>query len=643
MTTIRRTTTLFEYDGPQLFEARGDDGKQYLSLLVGSEEREDRYLVVRVDPGIRDQFRKGAIELRSLLALAGKEQWYLAYSSNLDEPLVLEVQSPPIAERFLPEEGFILADADAPMPDTKRPFRTTTHSAQVREHMNTGLQEAVAPTASGLINRPIASRNYMIRIKEIDLRIQNMRTRMPFKFGISSMTAVPHLVLGMVLEADGRTARGYSADHLPPKWFTKNPDMPLEDEVGDMISVIRHASEAALNAGPDPDPFTLWQEFYEAQKAWGNGKGYAPLLWGLGNSLVERAMIEAFCRLRGTTFDQAVRSNAFGVRFDAFYGQLKGLSPADVLPAAPITSTHVRHTVGLGDPLTRPDIPPDEICDDGLPQSLDDVIGTYGISYFKIKLFGDEEGDFARLKQIAGIIESRLDQYAFTLDGNENYGDMASFRSFWEALRADRDLAGFLRRLICIEQPVHRNVALDEALKGHFDAWPDRPPFIIDESDGDVGDLERAIDIGYAGTSYKNCKGVFKGLSNAACLEYLSRQHPDRTYVLTSEDLSNIAPIALAQDLAVLATLGVDHTERNSHHYFKGLTVWPREIQEKVLACHPDLFSMHRDGFPCMRIDQGRINMESVTKSPFGVGFEFDSSQLIPIDDWSYAMLDFVQ
>ena len=48
----------------------------------------------------------------------------------------------------------------------------------------------------------------MIQIKEIDLRVQNMRTRMPFKFGISTMTAVPHLVLGMLLEADGRTGLG---------------------------------------------------------------------------------------------------------------------------------------------------------------------------------------------------------------------------------------------------------------------------------------------------------------------------------------------------------------------------------------------------------------------------------------------------
>ena len=640
MTTIRRTTTLFEYDGPQLFEARGDDGSQYLSLLVGSEERENRYLVVRVGPGMLDQFRAGAIELRSLLALAGKEQWYLAYSSNLDEPLVLEVQSPPIAERYLPDEGFILADADAPLPDTERTFSSPTHSAQVREHMRTDLRGTVAPTASGLIKRSIVSKNYMIRIKEIDLRIQNMRTRMPFKFGISTMTAVPHLVLGMVLEADGRTARGFSADHLPPKWFTKNPEMPLEEEVGDMIAVIRHASDAALAIGPAPDPFTLWQALYEAQKPWGTERGFAPLLWGLGTSLVERAMIEAFCRLQGTNFGQAVRSNAFGLRFDAFSGALKDLEPADVLPSAPITRTSVRHTVGLGDPLTRPDIPPEELCNDGLPQSLDDVIDTYGITYFKIKLFGDEARDFSRLKQTAAVIGERLNHYAFTLDGNENYGDMASFRAFWEALRADRDLAGFLRRLICIEQPLHRNIALDEEVRRHFDAWPDRPPFIIDESDGDVGDVQRAVEIGYAGTSYKNCKGVFKGLSNAAYLKYRSTLHPDREYVLTSEDLSNIAPIALMQDLAVLATLGVDHTERNSHHYFKGITVWPDEVQDTVLENHPDLFRVHEDGFPFMDIRQGRIRMESVTTSPFGVGFEFDSSGLTPLDDWRYASLE---
>ena len=101
----------FEYDGPQLFEARGDDGSQYLALLVGSEEGQDSYLVVRVDPDVLNKLRTGALELRSLIALAGRYQWYLANSTNLDEPLAIEPQKAPIDERFLPDEGFMLADS----------------------------------------------------------------------------------------------------------------------------------------------------------------------------------------------------------------------------------------------------------------------------------------------------------------------------------------------------------------------------------------------------------------------------------------------------------------------------------------------------------------------------------------------------
>ena len=33
MTSIRHTRTLFEYDGPQLFEARDDEGAQFLARL----------------------------------------------------------------------------------------------------------------------------------------------------------------------------------------------------------------------------------------------------------------------------------------------------------------------------------------------------------------------------------------------------------------------------------------------------------------------------------------------------------------------------------------------------------------------------------------------------------------------------------
>ena len=68
-------------------------------------------------------------------------------------------------------------------------------------------------------------------------------------------------------------------------------------------------------------------------------------------------------------------------------------------------------------------------------------------------------------------------------------------------------------RMLFLEQPLHRDVALITDLRG----WPDHPPVIIDESDAELASFPRALKAGYAGTSFKSCKGIFKGIANA-CL-----------------------------------------------------------------------------------------------------------------------------
>ena len=85
--------------------------KEPLALLVDSPEEQDRYLVVQIAPERLSQFRAGALELRLLIAEASRNQWYLATTTNLDEPLAIERQRMPIEERFLPDEGFTLADS----------------------------------------------------------------------------------------------------------------------------------------------------------------------------------------------------------------------------------------------------------------------------------------------------------------------------------------------------------------------------------------------------------------------------------------------------------------------------------------------------------------------------------------------------
>ena len=132
-----------------------------------------------------------------------------------------------------------------------------------------------------------------LRIAGSDLRVFNMHLRMPFKYGITTLRELPHLFMKLDLQIDGMTKSGISSDHLPPKWFTKNPDTHARDDIADMIEVIRAAVIHAQQAGDCANLFDLWIRTYAAQKTWAAAKNFPPLLWNFGVSLVERAIIEA--------------------------------------------------------------------------------------------------------------------------------------------------------------------------------------------------------------------------------------------------------------------------------------------------------------------------------------------------------------
>jgi hypothetical protein len=188
----------------------------------------------------------------------------------------------------------------------------------------------------------------------------------------------------------------------------------------------------------------------------------------------------------------------------------------------------------------------------------------------------------------------------------------------------------FSRALLFLEQPFPRDVALTEATMRAMQPIASALAIVIDESGATADDVRRALDGGYVGTSHKNCKGVFKGVANG-CLIAHRRRKTGGNLVLTGEDLTNIGPVALQQDLAVMATLGVTHVERNAHHYFAGLTMWPANVQEKALHAHPDLYGRSPRGFPAVRIEKGLMRIGSVADAPLGVGFIMDVSSISPV------------
>jgi hypothetical protein len=473
-----------------------------------------------------------------------------------------------------------------------------------------------------------------IHVHHGDVFLLDVRTRLPFKYGIATMTRAPHAFVRVELDVDGKATSGIAADFLPPKWFTKDPAKPIEDEIEEMLRVIAHALELAAGLEA-PSPFDAWCRLNEAQAEWGRREHLPPLLTQFGTSLVERAMIEAVCRAAGQSFARMLRANQLGIRLGEIHPELAGQAPAALLPPSPRTRVLARHTVGLADPLLDADVAPAERLDDGLPQALAACIQAYGLRHFKIKLSGAAESDVDRLRRLAEVIEAFAPaDYAFSLDGNEQFRTLADFRAFWDTLGGRAELRRFLAHLLFVEQPFHRDVALQPDAVGGLADWPDRPPLIIDESDGEVESLPQALRLGYAGTSHKNCKGVFKGVLNACLLAHRRRELPDRPVILSGEDLANIGPVALLQDLAVCAALGITSVERNGHHYFAGLSMFPEEVRRQVLAAHGDLYRVSRDGWPTLAIQDGSLSVQSVQAAPFGVGFPLRVEQFTPLDAW---------
>jgi hypothetical protein len=458
---------------------------------------------------------------------------------------------------------------------------------------------------------------------------QHTRTRFPFRYGIASMTEVPHLFVRTRVTAGNVSSFGLTSEGLPPKWFTKNPATTFEQDLPEMLEVISHAAKLGEQIGGRPITFfDFWRELYRQQEVWAESRKLAPLLSNLGVSLVERAVLDGLCRIAGQPLHRMIAANRLGLRLGEVHAELGNAQPADLLPATPLDSCFVRHTVGLGDALSLADIPASERVDDGLPQDLESSIRAYGLRYFKVKLFADAERDFGRLRELSCLLEREMGEDFFvTLDGNENFKSFDAFREFWQQASSDANLCALWKRILVVEQPVHRDRALSEDAGAALGAWPDRPPLIIDESDGAISDLPRALELGYAGTSHKNCKGIVKGIANACLLE--ERRRTGHRAVLTGEDLCNLGPVALLQDLALMSLLGIEHVERNGHHYYRGLSLWPDDWQEKVLVTHEDLYERRQQGFVALKIRQGRIQLGSVNAAPLGLLPLLDPSRFV--------------
>ena len=336
------------------------------------------------------------------------------------------------------------------------------------------------------------------------------RTRFPLRYGIASMTDVPHLFMRTRLQTGAHASAGLTSEGLPPKWFTKDPSTTFEQDLPALLATIAHAAQTAEGLGRTPVTFfELWRELYREQATWAAVRSVPPLLAGLGVSLVERAVLDGLCRATRTPLHRMIAANELGVRLGDVYPELASARPSDLLPRLPRRRCFVRHTIGLGDPLSPGEIRSEERADDGLPQDLETSIHAYGLRYFKAKLRGIPRDDSDRLRAILRVLNlSTEGDFWLTVDGNENFHDFVAFQDFWKDVSEDSTLSQISTRTLAVEQPIHRDRALDDHARATIVRWEPRPSLIIDESDGAIGDVPSALSVGYTRASYKSCKGI---------------------------------------------------------------------------------------------------------------------------------------
>jgi len=433
-----------------------------------------------------------------------------------------------------------------------------------------------------------------VRICTVELFERPVTLRLPFRFGAATVTRCPQAFVRVGIEHRSHRIAGATAELMVPKWFDKSPALTHEQNFEQLREALRIARDAYASCADDLSPWQLSRHCGDAAIAQGVARGLPRLAAQFGVAQLDKAIADAALRAAELPWVEGVRAGVLG---DPHHAALN-LQRADAVA--------LRHTVGLADRLTESE--PGAAPDDGLPASLEAAIAAYGLTHFKLKLSGRLDADVDRLARIAGVLDAQAGDYRVTLDGNETFTDAETLGAFWQALRGEARLRGLLARTLLLEQPLSRAIALHTPIA----ALGIEVPVMLDESDDHPEALAQGLALGYSGISSKACKGIYRSLASAA---HIARTAPHG--VLSGEDLTCQAGLAVQQDTLLASSLGVTHIERNGHHYVDGFGIAPDEEAEAFQAAHPGFYGPPGTR-PRLAVHAGRLDLRPLHVTGFG-------------------------
>jgi hypothetical protein len=450
-----------------------------------------------------------------------------------------------------------------------------------------------------------------LAVRDIALFERPVRFVRPFRFGAVTINASTQIFVRVEIEVEGKgTSVGATAELLAPKWFDKRPHLSSEETAAELRRSLLIARDLYLTRNGFETAFGLHAARIAAQVAVCAKEDIPPLAAGYGPAEIDKAVLDALLRASGK---------------DLFGGMAANVSELDATLTPDLSNEEiatflagrrrlervaVRHTVGLDD----------QVEGEG---GVSDPHENAGARYFKLKLNGDPEADAARLIRIGKELATLPYDYQVTLDANEQYADLAALSALVDRLDRDSALAPIATKLLYIEQPMPRDITRQSPLGALA-----RRDFIIDEADDSYDAFPAAKALGYRGISSKSCKGIYKSILNATRAQKWSAG--GEKFFISGEDLTCQAGLAVQQDLALGALIGVTHAERNGHHYVDGFDGTPDREAQAFLAAHPDLYT--RDGNTVrLSIHDGDLLTGSLTSVGFASGAHPDWAALSPL------------
>ncbi|MCK1640627.1 hypothetical protein IVA95_24320 [Bradyrhizobium sp. 157] len=433
----------------------------------------------------------------------------------------------------------------------------------------------------------------------------------PFRFGAVVINATPQVFVRVEIEVErqGR-ALGASAEFLVPKWFDKRPHLSPEETVAELRRSLLIARDIYLAHPTYDTAFGLHAACIGAQIEACARADIPPLAAAYGPAEIDKAILDALLRCTGTSFFDGMADNIAGV--DARLSRDLGDDDVSRFLAGRkrLERVAIRHTVGMDDKIEG---------EGGVADRQENA----GARYFKLKLNGDPAHDADRLIRIGNELATLSYDYRVTLDANEQYADLTALNALVERLDRDAALRPIAQKLLYIEQPMPRDITRQSPLGALA-----RRDFIVDEADDAYDAFPVAQALGYRGISSKSCKGIYKSVINATRAAKWSAS--GERYFIAGEDLTCQAGLAVQQDLALGALIGVTHAERNGHHYVDGFGDTPVTEAEAFLAGHPDLYIRGGNKIR-LAIHDGDLLTGSLTTPGFATAVDPDWSAMSPL------------